>query len=517
MPMTSSTPPRAPSAADLRAPVVEARSITKRFGAVTALQDVGLRVMPGETHALVGRNGAGKSTLVSLLTGLARPTAGEIRFGGRPAPPLADRAAWQAQVACVYQHATVVPALTVAENIFLNRQPTARHVVRWRAMRREARALLDRWRVDVEVDALVADLSVEDTQLVEIARALSFGARFIVLDEPTAQLDGRAIARLFEQMRALQEAGVTFLFISHHLQEVYEICQAVTVYRDARHVLTTPVAELDRAALIEAMSGEPGGLDLPAPRPVPEEDDRPVVLEARDLHGDQFEAVDLRLRAGEVVGVAGASGSGKTELAETLAGLRRPGSGEVWAGGRRLRGGSVPEALRAGIGLVPEDRHRQGIVPELSVAENASMTITDRLGPGYGLISHRRRDAWARERIARLGVVTSGPGQPISELSGGNQQKIVLARALASDPRALVLINPTAGVDVKSKESLMGTVEAVRDAGTGVVIVSDELDDLRPCDRVLVLFQGRIAAELPAGWTDGALIARIEGMEQRHG
>lgn len=255
------TPPPAPSVgppAPLLKPLVEAHGIVKRYGPTTALQDGQLTVLPGESHALVGRNGAGKSTLVRILTGLQAPDAGTVRFDGDPAPPLADRDAWRTKVACVYQHPTVVPELTVAENLFINRQPAGRGgFISWRRLKSEAAAVLDTWDVRVDSGARTADLSVEDRQMVEIARALSFGARFIVLDEPTAQLDNREIERLFTRMRALQESGVTFLFISHHLQEVYEVCQTVTVLRDARWITTAPVAELPRAALVEAMAGSP--------------------------------------------------------------------------------------------------------------------------------------------------------------------------------------------------------------------------------------------------------------------
>src|SRR3954447_18964019 len=219
-------------------PIVEAIGVSKRYGATLALSDVRLRVMPGESHALVGRNGAGKSTLVGILTGLRAPDAGEIRFSGEPAPLPSDREAWRRRVACVYQHSTIIPDLTAGENLFVNRQPTRRGMISWAEMRRQARELLDRWYVGVSEEMRAGDLRIEARQLVEIARALSYGARFIILDEPTAQLDGDEIKRLFGRMRELQAAGVTFLFISHHLQEVYEICQAVTVLRDARHIVT---------------------------------------------------------------------------------------------------------------------------------------------------------------------------------------------------------------------------------------------------------------------------------------
>ncbi|TGB24288.1 ATP-binding cassette domain-containing protein, partial [Burkholderia thailandensis] len=250
----------AAAGADAGAPVVEARAVTKRFGPHVALAEVDLCVRPGESHALVGRNGAGKSTLVSILTGLRKPDAGVVRFGGEDAPPLADRDGWRARVACVYQHSTIIRELTVAENLFINRQPTRRGAIDWRALRRDARALLDHWRIDVGERTRAGDLTVEARQLVEIARALSYGARFIILDEPTAQLDGDEIKRLFARIRELQRDGVTFLFISHHLQEVYDICQAVTVLRDARRIVSAPVAALPRDALIEAMTGERGGL-----------------------------------------------------------------------------------------------------------------------------------------------------------------------------------------------------------------------------------------------------------------
>lgn len=239
-------------------PLVEARGIAKRYGPTVALADGQLTVHAGESHALVGRNGAGKSTLVTVLTGLQAPDEGTVSFDGEPAPALTDRDAWRRKVACVYQKPTVVPELTVAENLFINRQPQGRGgFISWRRLKTEAAEVLDTWDVHVDPEARTADLKVEDRQMVEIARALSFGARFIVLDEPTAQLDNREIERLFTRMRALQESGVTFLFISHHLQEVYEVCQTVTVLRDARWITTAPVAELPRAALVEAMAGSP--------------------------------------------------------------------------------------------------------------------------------------------------------------------------------------------------------------------------------------------------------------------
>jgi simple sugar transport system ATP-binding protein len=493
-------------------PVVEAHGLCKRYGPTVALDHAGITVLPGHTHALVGRNGAGKSTLVSILTGLGRPDSGSVRLAGNPAPRLSDRDAWRSLVACVYQKSTIIGDLSVAENLFLNRQETAGGLIRWPALRRAATELLERWSVDVDVRRPAGELTVEQRQFVEIARSLSFGARFVILDEPTAQLDAAAIKRLFEHIAELQSQGVTFLYISHHLEEVYDICDTVTVYRDARHVVTRPVAELPRAELVAAMTGEHAATaaDARAGRP---RRSGPPVLQVRDLSlSPVFHDVTFDIAPGEIVGLAGAGGSGKTEVAETIAGLRKAGSGTLLVADRRPRPGDVPAALAAGVGFVPEDRHHQGFVPDMSVADNTTMTVMDRLGPGI-FVNSRTRDRLAGEMIDRLEIKTPGPGLRVSALSGGNQQKVVLARALVSDPRLLVLITPTAGVDVRSKEFLLGKVAEIAGRGTGVLIASDELDDLRMCDRLLVMFHGRLTAELPSGWQDRDAVAAMEGVD----
>ncbi|WP_333768002.1 sugar ABC transporter ATP-binding protein [Streptomyces sp. IBSBF 2435] len=523
-------------------PAVHAEGVVKRFGPTVALDQVGITVAVGDSHALVGRNGAGKSTLVSVLTGLHAPDAGRVAFLGEPAPAPGDTAAWQARVACVYQKSMVVPDLTVAENLYLNRFQRGR--IRWSRLRADASELLAEYGVDVDPATRAADLTVEQGQFVEIARALSFGARFIILDEPTAQLDAAGIERLFTKLRELQQQGVAFLFISHHLQEVYDLCSTVTVYRDARHILTAPVADLDKADLVAAMTGEaaqnatawhaksaaagrmpaaeksagqePGAQESAGqepdgrPRSGASADDAVLRAEALALDG-VFQPIDFAVRAGEVLGLAGATASGNTALGETLVGLRKATAGRATVDGRGVRPGSVPHALNAGIGYVPEDRHRQGLVLGRSVAENATLTVTDQLGP-YGTVLPSRTRTFAQRMIDSLDIKTSGPAQPVSDLSGGNQQKVVIARALARDPRVLVAIRPTAGVDVKSKDALLGVVRGVADRGDAAVIVSDELDDLRVCDRVIALFHGRVIAEFGSGWTDRDLVSAMEGL-----
>jgi simple sugar transport system ATP-binding protein len=355
------------------------------------------------------------------------------------------------------------------------------------------------------------DLRVEARQLVEIARALSYGARFIILDEPTAQLDGDEIKRLFMRIRELQAQGVTFLFISHHLQEVYEICQTVTVLRDAKHIISAPVADLPKDRLIEAMTGEQvhfGFADAVGRTPP---DDAPVALDVANLGGEDFHDVSFQIRQGEVIGIAGATSSGRIGVAEAIAGLGRYTQGSIRINARKLKPGNVPAALALGVGCVPKSRHKEGLVLEQSVADNTTMTISGHLGP-LGFISPKRRAAVTNAAIDTLGVVTEGPEQPVSSLSGGNQQKVVMGRALANDPSVLVLMDPTAGVDVKSKEALLRVVENKRREGKAILVVSGELEDLRTCDRVLVMRHGGVVAEHKAGWSDNALVASIEGI-----
>jgi simple sugar transport system ATP-binding protein len=490
--------------------VAEAIDVTKHFGSTVALENVTLTIKAGESHALVGRNGAGKSTLVSLLTGMTAPDGGSIRLAGTPAAAISDRAWWRRNVACVYQRSTIVPALTVAENLFLNRQSDGA-VINWSDLERRAAALLREYEVDVDVTAIAGSLDVEARQMVEIARALSGGARFIILDEPTAKLDGKAVARLFRRMRTLQAGGVTFLYISHHLEEIASICETVTVLRDARHVVTARTSELSRDALVEAITGEPKGTRQRRVRTTVDPAQRPVlVIEGLGLPG-QFESASLDVRAGEILGLAGSASSGATALAECVAGLRRPASGHIAVSGRTVTSGSVPASLAAGIGFVPPDRQANGFVPGLGVAENMTMPITPRLGH-FGVIMGRRRDSIAGRLAARLAVKASSLSQPVGSLSGGNQQKVVMGRAISGEPRVLVLVNPTAGIDVRSKESLIEVIEDGAIGGQAVLVVTDDLEDLRSCDRVLVMFRGVITKEFRGQWLDHDLVSAMEGL-----
>ena len=506
-------PPR-PQPRSTVSPILVAEGISKRFGATPALEDVDFRVREGETHALVGRNGAGKSTLVAILTGLEAPDSGTLRFGDEDAPPLADRAAWTTKIACVYQHPMLVPALSVAENLQLNRMVVRRGWIDRKASLRRGRDLLDQWEIDIDPLARAEHLDVAQQQLVEIARALSTGSKLIVLDEPTARLSANGVDRLFERVRALQERGISFVYISHHLNEIYELCQTVTVLRDGHLITSAPVSELPKPDLVHAMVG----VDLPpaaARRVAPASGGTVCDVRTLSLPGS-FAEVSLRVGAGEVVGLAGLRGCGKEEFAETLAGLRRPGGGEIVLDGRAVAPADVRKRLREGVGFVPPDRHASGFVALASVRENMTMTATSACH-GFtrlGFVDGTRQRRTTADLIDELQLVASSPEQPVGELSGGNQQKCVMGRALSTEPSLLVLVQPTAGVDIGSKFALFRSVSQFAENGGAVLIVSDEIDELRECDRVVVMYNGRITDHLATQWTDAELISKMEGADE---
>jgi simple sugar transport system ATP-binding protein len=506
------------TSAALDSAVVAVEDISKRFGMSQALSNVSMKVPAGDSRALVGRNGAGKSTLVGVLTGIIAPDAGHVRFWGGDAPGLGERQKWRDRVACVYQKSTLVPTLTVAENLLLNAQLTNRWGwIRWSAMRREAESVLAGWGMYLDVEQDCARLTVEQRQIVEIARALRQGARFIILDEPTAELEAREVRRLFDRMGHLRDQGVTFLYISHYLEEIYEVCRSVTVLRDGRVVAEASLEQLSKASVIAAMVGEAApamGERRRTATTQPKARAAPMLQVCGLTLGAVVSDVSFDVSAGECVGLAGLAGSGKGEIGDAVAALIAPTGGVIRIDGHPLRGGDVAEAQRLGVGYVPRDRHARGMAPLLSIAENMTATIVNRLGPG-GLVLPSRRDAAAQQMVDALQIVAASPKQPIRELSGGNQQKAVMARALASSSKVLVLHYPTQGVDIASKEALFAIIERTRAAGTAVLIVSDELDELAVCDRVLVIFKGKLTAEFAAGWESEALVAAIEGI--RHG
>ncbi len=506
-----SLPERESGRLPVQPPAALAEGVWKSFGRMAALADVSLSVEGGECHALVGRNGAGKSTLVGVLTGLLKADRGTVTLYGEPAPSLGDRAAWQQRVACVYQRSMVIPTLSVAENIFLNRDEGS--LVHWRSLRREARELVLDWGFDLDVDQPAGELSVEQKQIVEIARALSTGARFLILDEPTASLESGAIERLFRRLRRMKENGVAILYISHHLEEIYKICDTVTVLRDGKQIVTAPVAELDHERLVSAMVGSALARSQDT---FARSDDEGAVrlvvagLSARSPLGDAHE-IDLTVSTGECVGLFGLRGSGAVAVADAVAGLLKPVAGTISIDGVKLHTGKVDAALARGVSYVPEDRHACGFVPTLGVRENLTLPILDRLSSVLGVVRGSRTRSAAAAIADRLQIVSSGLEQPVAELSGGNQQKVVVGRAFASGPGLLVVVSPTVGVDVASKEALLGVIDQARRDGTAVLLVSDDLDELRVCTRLLVVRRGRVVREFAPPWERQTLISVAEG------
>jgi simple sugar transport system ATP-binding protein len=481
--------------------LVEMTGIEKRFGSTRALRGVDLSIRAGQCLGLVGRNGAGKSTVVSILSGLLEPDAGTVRFEGAPAPRVGDVSRWREWIATVFQHSVVVPDLSVAENVYLG---DTERLVHWREIRARTREFMRDWGFDIPAEALCRDLTVEQLQIVEIARALARGTRCVLLDEPTAALEREAIRRLFERVRQLTQAGVAVLYISHHLEEVFEICQDVAVLRDGELVMTAPVAGLSKDDIVAAMVGgisvKAAAHDAGPGRNRAADDVTEALLSVHELTSrsprGRLAGVSLQVRPGEVVGVTGLLSAGVATIGRSIAGAEAHDGGEIRLRGRVIESGRRDVAQRAGIGYVPEDRRTEGFVALLGVAENVTMTITDKLADRLGLMRPAARTRAAAPITKALSLVSTGPGQPVGDLSGGNQQKVTVARTLAHEPDLIVAITPTRGIDVASKALLLDSLAGVaRGKGAGVLLCTDELSDLVICDRVIVLVRGEVFTE----------------------
>jgi rhamnose transport system ATP-binding protein len=483
-------------------PRLELTGISKRFAATAALTDVSLELLPGEVHALVGENGAGKSTLVKVIAGVHQPDEGEIRLDGERVTIPSPAAARAMGIAVVHQEPRLFPDLSVAENIFLIAPPTDRlHTIAWGEMRRRAVELFEQLDVRMDVSALVRGLSMADQQLVEIAKAMSIDARVLVLDEPTASLSTHEVERLFSIVRRTRERGVAVLFVSHRLDEVFALCDRATIFRDGRHVLTAPTSELTTATLVRHMVGREVSLFPKESATLGE-----ALLEVRHLSdASGFRDVSFTVRAGEILGLAGLVGAGRTEIARVLFGVEPRTGGEVLLAGRPVEFDSPAQALAAGIAYVPEDRHQDGLVLGFSIASNVTLPILARLFPR--LFVHAKTEADIASGFAeRLRVRSTGVDQAVEALSGGNQQKVVIAKWLATKPRVLILDEPTRGVDIGAKVEVHRIVSELAASGLAIVMISSDLPEvLAMSDRILVLHEGRVAAE----------IAREDASEER--
>ncbi|MDN5571779.1 MAG: sugar ABC transporter ATP-binding protein, partial [Propionibacteriaceae bacterium] len=476
-------------------PALELTGVTKSFGAVVALRDGQLALHPGSIHALVGENGAGKSTLVKIIAGLYPRDAGTITMDGRPVEFRNTAEAKAAGVAVIYQEPTLFPDLSVTENIFMGRQPVSRfRRIDRAAMRDEATALFARLGVRIDTDRPTEGLSIADQQIIEIAKAISLDAKVLIMDEPTAALSGVEVERLFEVARSLRDEGRALMFISHRFEEVFALCDTVTVMRDGAYISTDPIADTTEADIVRKMVGR--NVDNLFPKQDAEIGE-PVLEVAGLTEPGVFADISFTVRAGEIVALAGLVGAGRSEVARAVFGVDPYTLGSVRVAGRPLAKNSPGAAMRAGVALVPEDRRKQGLILDASVATNITDAIRGRLTRG-GLITVAAENAAAQEWAGRLAVKTASLDAVAGTLSGGNQQKVVLAKWLATNPRVLIIDEPTRGIDVGTKSEVHRMMSQLAGAGLAILMISSELPEvLGMSDRVLVMHEGRLTADLP--------------------
>jgi ABC-type sugar transport system ATPase subunit len=468
--------------------------ISKGFPGVQALREVSFGLVAGEVHALMGENGAGKSTLIKILCGVQPPDAGEILIDGRPVSVRSPVEARALGIAPVHQELHLEPYLSVAENIFLGRQPRTRFgTIDWQAMRVAARRILEELGVALRVEAEVGRLSIAERQVVAIARAVSTRARIMIFDEPTSSLTRRETQLLLTLIRRLRDQGIGIIYVSHRLEEIFDLCDRVTVFRDGRHVSTGRVAETSLAELIRAIVGR-DIVTLPMKATIAP---GKTVLEVRSLcKKGLLNDVSFGLRQHEIVGLSGLVGSGRTELARAIFGDIAPDSGEVLVEGRSVSARSPRDAIAAGIGLVPEDRKDQGLVVDLSVMANVSMPTLGNLAR-FGVLNSLRERRLAEDQVKRLAIRTPSIAQKAMFLSGGNQQRVVIAKWLATKPKVLIVDEPTRGVDVGAKSEIHLLLRALADEGMAILMISSDLPEvLAVSDRILVMNNGRISGEL---------------------
>lgn len=482
--------------------MLELRGISKTFPGVKALDGVDFTLRTGEIHALMGENGAGKSTLIKILTGVYSCDEGSMVLDGRPLNPDSPRTAEHAGISTVYQEVNLVPDLSVAENIMLGREPTGPlGGIRWRAIRERAEKALDRLGLSIDVQRNVSTFSIAIKQMVAVARALDLDARLLILDEPTSSLDDDEVDQLFTVLRQLQRGGLSIIFITHFLDQVYKISDRITVLRNGRQVGEYATPDLPRLELIAAMMGREvqeiehlGGTITMADRG--REQAEPF-LKVRGLGAPgRVEDIDMEVNRGEVVGLAGLLGSGRTETARLIFGVERAASGTIEVEGEHVRIRSPRDAIRRGIAFCSEDRKVEGIIPTLSVRENLILALQGSRGPMRRL-PREEQETLATHYIQALGIKTPTPETPIENLSGGNQQKVLVARWLCMSPQLTILDEPTRGIDVGAKAEIEKLVAGLREEGTSVLFISSELEEVvRSCERVLVLCDRRKAGEL---------------------
>lgn len=495
---------------------LRAKNVHKVFNGIEVLHGVDLEVPAGARHAVVGENGAGKSTLMKIICGILEPEAGEIEVFGE-ALPRGLRAAQRAGLALVHQELSLVPTLSIAENCALGHLPARNGIVSWSAVREAGRRAMSLVGLDLDTDTIVEELSFAERQLVEIGRALMATPRILVLDEPTSALSPEETSRLFRLLTDLnRDHGTTIIFISHRVVELYSLCDSATVLRDGNVVACfSNLAAVSQGELVMSMVGRQ--LDLRSRRtPVPADKLGPVVLEASGLSGPGVKDFGLTIRAGEVVGLGGMMGSGRTELARLVVGLARPSGGTLAIDGKQVRIRSMKDARSLGIAYVPEDRQKEGLALVLSTGVNAMTPSIGTLSPA-GIIRRRRSRQLAARVLEENDVRPRGENVIAGRLSGGNQQKLVLGKWLPTNPRLLILDEPTRGVDVQARSQIHQRIDALARQGTAILLISSELPELLTVsDRIVVMCEGRLMGQVdPGAWTEESVISLATGHKAR--
>ncbi len=480
-------------------PLLVMRDIDKRFQGAHALIKAGLEVEAGEIMALVGQNGAGKSTLIKVLTGAYGRDAGTIAFAGRPIAFASPQEAQRGGVSTIFQEINLVPFRSVTENIFLGREHKRYGLLDWRRMNAEAAEVLRRFAVEIDVRRPLMGYSTAVQQMVAIARAVSFKAQLVIMDEPTSSLDEREVAVLFDVMRQLKRQGVAIIFVSHRLDELFAVCDRVTVMRDGRTIMTRAMTDIDKIHLVSAMlgrdvetvRGHATGFRAASRAP----GDEVLAVEGLQI-GRRVRDARLEVRAGQIVGLAGLLGSGRTETARAVFGADPPDAGSIRLMGESIVPREPAQAIARGVGYCSEDRKADGIIPDMSVRENITLAILPRL-VAMGVVDEARQRDVVETFMKRLAIKASSAEQKIRELSGGNQQKALLARWLCADPKLLILDEPTRGIDVGAKAEIQSLIRELADQGLGVLMISSELEEIvEGADRVFVLSDGRTVADL---------------------
>lgn len=474
--------------------------LSKSFPGVRALDEVDFEVYPGEILGFLGENGAGKSTLIKILSGIHSKDRGTIWFNGQSINPHTPHEAQALGISTIHQELALVPYLSVAENIFLNNEPRrALGLVDFPRMNREAEELLRGLGAEIRGSQLIRELNVAAQQMVEIAKAISHKASLILMDEPTSALSSREVDALFALMRRLKERGVAVVFVSHRLDEVRQIVDRVIIMRDSRRVGSLPIAEASEEKIIRMMVGRDVGLFPKEAAPVGE-----PVLEVRRLSGQNgVKNISLTVRKGEIVGLAGLVGAGRTELARLICGVDSLSSGEVLMEGQPVRIKSPADAVRHGIGWVPEDRKLHGLVLGMDVQENTTMAILQRISNLWGAVRQTEAKRITNHYIEALSIATPGLNQTVRNLSGGNQQKVVLAKWLSTEPKLLIMDEPTRGIDIGAKAEVHALMSQLAQQGIGILMISSEMPEIiGMSDRVIVMCQGRVTGEFVRGQLD---------------